>query len=80
MLGVFSVFKLFIFLVVLTTVAVCQTSVPRPCVNGGYQDPNDCSRCLCPDGYGGTDCQQVAPPVNGQHVYIYTCSFMQRLP
>ena len=29
------------------------------CENGGYQDPTDCGRCLCPDGFGGDDCTHV---------------------
>ncbi|KAF8363363.1 hypothetical protein PRIPAC_90286, partial [Pristionchus pacificus] len=27
------------------------------CENGGVQDVNDCSRCLCPQGYGGRFCE-----------------------
>ncbi|GMT14735.1 hypothetical protein PFISCL1PPCAC_6032, partial [Pristionchus fissidentatus] len=27
------------------------------CRNGGIQDVNDCSRCLCPQGYGGRLCE-----------------------
>uniref|UniRef100_A0A183C852 Peptidase M12A domain-containing protein n=1 Tax=Globodera pallida TaxID=36090 RepID=A0A183C852_GLOPA len=27
------------------------------CLNNGYLNPNDCSKCLCPDGFAGTDCR-----------------------
>lgn len=28
------------------------------CQNTGYLDPKTCSRCLCPDGFSGTYCEQ----------------------
>ncbi|KAK2188835.1 hypothetical protein NP493_122g04028 [Ridgeia piscesae] len=43
----------------------CKTKLPQPCQREGYQDPNHCDRCRCPDGFGGKYCQEVAPPVNG---------------
>ncbi len=43
----------------------CSSSLPFPCLNSGYQDPNDCARCRCPDGWTGDDCGQLAGPVNG---------------
>lgn len=36
---------------------VCRYNLP--CKNEGYTDPNNCHRCKCPSGYGGTYCQQV---------------------
>ncbi|WKY01453.1 hypothetical protein Q1695_015448 [Nippostrongylus brasiliensis] len=28
------------------------------CQNGGFPHPRDCSKCICPNGYGGTLCDQ----------------------
>uniref|UniRef100_A0A7E4VRU7 Metalloendopeptidase n=1 Tax=Panagrellus redivivus TaxID=6233 RepID=A0A7E4VRU7_PANRE len=38
----------------------CVDHCPRiPCAHGGYPNPNDCSRCLCPRGFSGRLCQDV---------------------
>ncbi|KAI0221957.1 Zinc metalloproteinase nas-36 [Lamellibrachia satsuma] len=35
------------------------------CYNGGYRDPNDCSKCKCPDGFGRRRCRYPAPAHGG---------------
>ncbi|KAI0215091.1 Zinc metalloproteinase dpy-31 [Lamellibrachia satsuma] len=54
--------------------ATCSTPLPQNCRRNGYQDPNHCDRCKCPDGFSGTYCQDVAPSVNascGGEVHVY---------
>ncbi|EYB86780.1 hypothetical protein Y032_0273g980 [Ancylostoma ceylanicum] len=36
----------------------CKSASPDQCKNGGYPHPRNCSRCLCPSGYGGIDCNE----------------------
>ncbi|CAI4233093.1 unnamed protein product [Auanema sp. JU1783] len=36
---------------------VCPTTLN--CQNEGYTDPNNCYKCRCPPGYGGTLCDRV---------------------
>ncbi|KAI0221231.1 Zinc metalloproteinase nas-36 [Lamellibrachia satsuma] len=46
---------------------VCKNSGVRqqePCQRDGYQDPLDCRRCRCPDGFGGLYCESVETGVN----------------
>ncbi|ELU10783.1 hypothetical protein CAPTEDRAFT_223627 [Capitella teleta] len=38
----------------------CEGVEAPPCQNRGYQNPKDCSKCLCPDGWSGDYCHQVA--------------------
>ena len=35
------------------------------CQNGGYQDPKNCSQCLCPDQWVGTLCEVINPGSEG---------------
>ena len=46
----------------------CAHAAPlaRPCQHGGYQNPNDCSRCICPDGFEGQFCDAVERPIQGK--------------
>lgn len=38
---------------------VCKASqLGSPCQNGGYQDPNNCTVCICPDGFSPPSCTQ----------------------
>ena len=40
--------------------AVC-TEPDHPCKNGGYPNPIECGKCLCPSGYSGDTCEEVQP-------------------
>ncbi|KAI0225942.1 Zinc metalloproteinase nas-36 [Lamellibrachia satsuma] len=44
--------------------ATCPNRLARPCERDGYQDPNHCDRCKCPEGFRGTFCHEVASSVN----------------
>lgn len=57
------------------TVEICEDTLAQSCHNGGYQDPKNCSRCRCPDGLGGTYCQNVAPS-SGNTINRPTSSFV----
>lgn len=34
------------------------------CQNSGYLDPQTCSYCICPEGFGGAYCDQRDPNSN----------------
>ncbi|CAI4232841.1 unnamed protein product [Auanema sp. JU1783] len=37
-------------------------NVTLTCLHGGYPHPNDCTKCLCPQGFGGIDCSDIEEP------------------
>ncbi|CAH1772988.1 unnamed protein product [Owenia fusiformis] len=48
--------------------AYCKTHcdsnlLPQTCQRDGYQDPADCKRCRCSDGFSGRYCDTAAPGV-----------------
>ncbi|CAJ0607361.1 unnamed protein product [Cylicocyclus nassatus] len=36
----------------------CKSASSAKCKMGGYPNPRDCSKCICPDGYGGRLCDE----------------------
>ncbi|VDM63084.1 unnamed protein product [Angiostrongylus costaricensis] len=36
----------------------CKRSSSATCENGGFPHPRDCSKCICPSGYGGRLCSE----------------------
>ncbi|KAJ1356427.1 Astacin (Peptidase M12A) [Parelaphostrongylus tenuis] len=49
----------------------CNPKYHKKCHNGGFPNPNDCSRCVCPSGYGGKYCDE-RPEGCGETVYAKT--------
>ena len=43
-----------------------KMTLTQPCRRDGYQDPRNCRRCRCPDGFGGQFCEHVKEPKNGK--------------
>uniref|UniRef100_A0A0N5BJD8 Zinc metalloproteinase n=1 Tax=Strongyloides papillosus TaxID=174720 RepID=A0A0N5BJD8_STREA len=41
------------------------------CYNGGYEDPNDNTRCKCVEGYAGSKCITLPKPNNGCNTTLY---------
>ncbi|KAJ1370887.1 Astacin (Peptidase M12A) [Parelaphostrongylus tenuis] len=39
----------------------CTEGSSAKCENGGFPHPRDCSKCICPSGYGGTLCNERPP-------------------
>ncbi|KIH63552.1 astacin [Ancylostoma duodenale] len=37
----------------------CESGSSASCVNGGFPHPRDCSKCICPSGYGGRLCDEL---------------------
>ncbi|KAJ1364370.1 Astacin (Peptidase M12A) [Parelaphostrongylus tenuis] len=36
----------------------CKEKSSAACQNGGFPHPRDCSKCICPSGYGGRLCNE----------------------
>jgi len=53
----------------------CSSPLSQPCQRGGYQNPNNCSTCTCPDGFSGQYCDQVAPSKYGKLDNLCTIFF-----
>ncbi|CAI4227908.1 unnamed protein product [Auanema sp. JU1783] len=71
----------FIDVFMMNTMYSCQSkcsSSTNNCRNNGFPDPNNCNRCICPSGYGGTICTSPQPFYNpystpvSDHVAIST--------
>jgi hypothetical protein len=45
--------------------AYCKKSCSNllPCQRGGYPNPKNCNKCLCPDGFSGLFCDQIATSI-----------------
>ncbi|KAJ1353241.1 Astacin (Peptidase M12A) [Parelaphostrongylus tenuis] len=50
----------------------CNEKYHKRCHNGGFANPNDCSRCVCPSGYGGKYCDERPDTGCGKTVYAKT--------
>ncbi|PIO70249.1 astacin [Teladorsagia circumcincta] len=37
---------------------ICKNSTQAECKNGGFAHPRNCSKCICPSGYGGNLCDE----------------------
>ena len=46
--------------------AAACTGNELECENGGYQDPDDCSKCICTELYEGTLCDTMKGGVDGK--------------
>ncbi|KAK6725993.1 hypothetical protein RB195_004362 [Necator americanus] len=43
----------------------CDKATSAKCMMGGFPHPRDCSRCVCPSGYGGRLCNERPPGCGG---------------
>jgi astacin len=45
------------------------------CKNHGYQNPNDCTSCICPSGTSGILCDQVQYSTCGAKIQVWSNYF-----
>uniref|UniRef100_A0A0N4ZL28 Astacin domain-containing protein n=1 Tax=Parastrongyloides trichosuri TaxID=131310 RepID=A0A0N4ZL28_PARTI len=40
----------------------CEKKNDKECQHYGYKDPNNCSKCICPNGFDGDFCEKMKTP------------------
>ncbi|PIO71197.1 hypothetical protein TELCIR_06917 [Teladorsagia circumcincta] len=48
---------------------LCNLGTPVACEVGGFPNPRNCSKCVCPGGYGGTRCTERPKGDCGRTLY-----------
>ncbi|PIO58672.1 hypothetical protein TELCIR_19888, partial [Teladorsagia circumcincta] len=51
----------------------CNDASSVQCAMGGFPNPRNCSKCVCPGGYGGDQCTERSPP--GTEIEIILLGF-----
>ncbi|CAD5206776.1 unnamed protein product [Bursaphelenchus okinawaensis] len=44
----------------------CESRKKHRCANGGYPHPQQCDKCICPEGYGGKYCKTNENAINSE--------------
>ncbi|PIO60341.1 hypothetical protein TELCIR_18166 [Teladorsagia circumcincta] len=50
----------------------CENNTSAQCKNGGFAHPRNCSKCICPTGYGGDFCDERPPKLCGEKLNATT--------